>query len=64
MTRQNENQVHSIRTGEKEEGEKEKERLCVLETIQGNTAGSAQCSGSQTDTTTTQLVLGKPQHQE
>lgn len=64
MTRQNENQVHSIRTGEKEEGEKEKERLCVLETIQGNTAGSAQCSGSQTDTTTTQLVLGKQQHQE
>lgn len=63
MTKQNKNQVHSIRTGKKEEGEKEKERLCVLETVQGNTAGSAQCNGAGTDTTT-QLVLGKQQHQE
>lgn len=50
LTRQNENQVHSIRTGEKEEGEREKERLCVLETVRRNATGSAHCNGSRTQT--------------
>jgi len=66
LTRQNKNQVHSIRTGEKEEGERERERkiVCVRNRTEKH---HRQCTlqwVTDTDTTTTQLVLWKQQHQE
>lgn len=62
LTRQNKNQVHSIRTGEKEEGEREKERLCVRNRTEKHHRKCTLQWVMDTDTTTTRLVLWKQQH--